>query len=101
MEEFDLEQAYDEQIAPLMARIIEICKQNKIPMAAEFLVRISQNDEEDYRTTFMDHIKERGKIEHMDRIREALEIRRRAASVLTLTTKNKKGDVVDITKIVG
>lgn len=30
------EQIYDEQIAPLMAKIIEICKVEQIPMFAEF-----------------------------------------------------------------
>lgn len=30
------EQIYDEQIAPLMAKIIEICKAEQIPMFAEF-----------------------------------------------------------------
>jgi len=30
------EQIYDEQIAPLMSQIIEICKSENIPMFAEF-----------------------------------------------------------------
>jgi hypothetical protein len=37
---------YDEQIAPLMAQIIEICKQNEIPMFAEF-----QYSDSDFCTT--------------------------------------------------
>lgn len=32
----DNESVYDEQIAPLMAKIIAICKQYKIPMLATF-----------------------------------------------------------------
>lgn len=34
--ETDKEKVYDEQIAPLMSRIIEICKDEQIPMFAEF-----------------------------------------------------------------
>lgn len=33
---YDNELLYDEQIQPLMAQIIEICKANRIPMAASF-----------------------------------------------------------------
>jgi hypothetical protein len=34
---FDLEKVYDEEVAPLMTKIIEICKQHKLPMFATFL----------------------------------------------------------------
>jgi len=34
---FDLEQVYDDQIAPLMTQIIDICKANKLPLFATFL----------------------------------------------------------------
>jgi hypothetical protein len=33
---FDLEKVYDEQISPLMAKIIEICQQHKMPLIASF-----------------------------------------------------------------
>jgi hypothetical protein len=36
---FDREQVYDEEIAPLMARVIAICKDHKIPMLATFCYR--------------------------------------------------------------
>lgn len=32
----DLESVYDEEISPLVTRIIEICKKHDIPMFAEF-----------------------------------------------------------------
>jgi hypothetical protein len=32
----NLEKVYDEQISPLMKQIIDICKENKMPMFAEF-----------------------------------------------------------------
>ncbi len=34
---FDLEGVYDDQVQPLMEKIIEICKQHKLPMFATFL----------------------------------------------------------------
>lgn len=36
-EAFDLENVYDEQIAPLMTKIIAICTEHKLPMFATFL----------------------------------------------------------------
>jgi hypothetical protein len=48
-EEWDLESVYDEQINPLMARIIAICKANRLPMFASFAYR---KDSEDERTDF-------------------------------------------------
>lgn len=36
----DKEKVYDEQIAPLMAKIIEICKTEGIPMFADFSMPI-------------------------------------------------------------
>jgi hypothetical protein len=41
--EFDLEKVYDEQISPLMAQIIEICQQHKIPMVASFQYATEEN----------------------------------------------------------
>jgi hypothetical protein len=32
----DLEKVYDEEISPLMTKIIEVCNREKIPMFAEF-----------------------------------------------------------------
>ena len=44
-EEFwDAEAVYDEHIAPLMTRIIALCKEHRIPLAATFQYG---NDEED------------------------------------------------------
>ena len=33
---FDKEKVYDEEIAPLMSKIIEVCKKHKIPMITAF-----------------------------------------------------------------
>lgn len=34
--EYDLEEVYDERIAPLMSEIIAICQEHKMPMVATF-----------------------------------------------------------------
>ena len=35
-EPYDLEDVYDEKIAPLMDQIIAVCKEHKLPMVASF-----------------------------------------------------------------
>lgn len=44
------EKVYDEEIAPLMAKIIEISKNHEIPMFAEF-----QYEDEGFVTTYIKH----------------------------------------------
>lgn len=41
-----LEEVYDEQISPLMAKIIEICQKNKMAMVASF--SLGQEKDESY-----------------------------------------------------
>ena len=40
---FDLEDVYDNEISPLMLKIIKICKDNKMPMLCTF---VYENDKE-------------------------------------------------------
>jgi hypothetical protein len=42
---FDLESTYDKEVAPLMAKLIDICKKHKLPMFATFLY--ANNPQED------------------------------------------------------
>lgn len=44
-ESWDLEQVYDEKIAPLMTQIIAICKEHRIPVVASFAY--ARNADED------------------------------------------------------
>ena len=53
LEPFDLEQVYDEQIAPLMMRIIEIRNAHRIPMCAAFAYAHSEANPEALCTTTM------------------------------------------------
>lgn len=43
---FDLESVYDEEIAPLMTKIIDICKRHKMPMLASFMYQHHHGEEE-------------------------------------------------------
>lgn len=47
--DFDLEQVYDSQIAPLMEQIISVCKEHKMPMFATFFYK--SDEEDDYTCT--------------------------------------------------
>ena len=55
MKEFDLEQVYDEAIAPLMDQIIAICNEHKMPMGASFCFRNGEDEGEEYCSTFNAH----------------------------------------------
>lgn len=46
--DYDLEQVYDEQIFPLMTKIIEICKEHKMPLFTCFQYKIDEDSEEKY-----------------------------------------------------
>ena len=37
--DYDLEAVYDEQIAPLMAQVIELCQEHQLPVIASFCYR--------------------------------------------------------------
>lgn len=43
---FDKEEIYDKEIAPLMAKIIEICKREGMPMATQFYLKQERDDAE-------------------------------------------------------
>lgn len=45
-ERFDKEAAYDAEINPLMAQIIDICKREAIPMVASFHLRDAAEDDD-------------------------------------------------------
>lgn len=51
--EYDLEAVYDAEIAPLMAQIIDICRQNDIPMVASFAYANYGGDDFGLCTTFV------------------------------------------------
>lgn len=43
---FDKEDIYDNEIAPLMQQILEICKREDLPMTAQFYLKQERDDSE-------------------------------------------------------
>ena len=52
MMKYDKEYIYDKEVAPLMSKIIMVCKDNDIPLIASFCYKAA-NDDEDFCTTFI------------------------------------------------
>ena len=42
---YDKEKVYDDEIAPLMKQIIEICKREQLPMTAQFYLQEEREDD--------------------------------------------------------
>lgn len=53
MEQWTKEDVYDEQIAPLMAQIIAICKEHRIPLVAQFNYAATDEDGPSFCTTIL------------------------------------------------
>lgn len=77
------EQIYDEQVEPLMAKIIEICKANKIAMVATYAI---PNDEDPNLRCTTALVDETGERPH-DLQRALLAVRPPAPAVVALTVK--------------
>nr|WP_026681352.1 hypothetical protein [Priestia megaterium] len=45
---YDKEKVYDEEIAPLMKQIIEICKREELPMVAQYYLKKERDDQDEY-----------------------------------------------------
>jgi hypothetical protein len=45
--DYDLEAVYDEKINPLMAQIIDICKEHRMPLVCSFQYRVHDANTED------------------------------------------------------
>lgn len=90
---FDLENVYDEQIAPLMTQIIEICKHHKLPMFATFLYANDvENDDAGNCTTFL-LFEERPIPSKMMDLRKFLATARPA---MRLRVRNKEGYITQL-----
>jgi len=100
MENFDLEQVYDEQIAPLVAQIIEICKEHKMPFGAQFMYAHTDDEGEQVCSTFMDFRKERGENEHMEELWQVIKPPRRVPA-LDIKTKDANGNITNWTRVIG
>jgi hypothetical protein len=68
------EAAYDEHVSPLMTKIIALCKEHKINMAAQFALDHDENDEPLMCTTVLHNVDpddERG-VERMQQLRRVM-----------------------------
>ena len=96
-EKFDLEKVYDEQINPLMAQIIEVCKQHNMPFIASFQYASDGKDDHQFCTTCV-LPEERPVAPALEKCYDALFTRR--APMMMLTTRDKDGNVTQMTAIV-
>jgi hypothetical protein len=89
---FNLETAYDEEIAPLMTQIIAVCKKHKMPMFATFLYASDQCGDTGSCNTFL-------MFEERDISQEMLDLRefvsRKSAPVMHLTVRDKDGNATE------
>ncbi len=92
MDPFDLESIYDEQIAPLMTKIIKICKKHDLPFVASFCFRFDEDDGADLCTSCVPRGKKEWLPNNLESARLAL-LRKPFFAALTITTPLK-----DITK---
>lgn len=63
---WDLESVYDKEIAPLMARIIEICKEHRLPFVASVAYK-GDTDDDDFGlcSTYLEYDGERPRVEEL------------------------------------
>lgn len=91
---YDLEWVYDEKIAPLMAQIIEVCKEHKLPMFATFQYRSDiegvDDGEDRFCTTNRLFDAERPVNEGVLQLLPTLMRRRRSMVAMTITTTAKE-----------
>lgn len=96
-ESFDLESVYDEQIAPLMTKIIEICHAHKLPMFATFLYLNDLESGDDGLCTTNLMFDERPIPEALLALYRCINPKRQP--VMRLRVRNKEGVVTDETII--
>jgi hypothetical protein len=90
------EKIYDERINPLMAQIIELCKQNGIAMVASFAI---PNDEDDSLRCTSHLADETGAYPFADAARLVRHGHR--TPPMMLTTRDGNGNVTGMTSVIG
>lgn len=93
----DLEKIYDEQVAPLMAQVIEIAKKHDMPFVASFQLTDDQDEDGPLMCTSANLPEECS-----ERLEQAKDILYAPASssVLTLTTRDEQGLITKIENII-
>jgi len=88
---FDLEKVYDEEIFPLMEKIVRVCKDNHLPMFASFLYRSDPegiDDGEDRYCTTSLHYDDHRQSEELAKAQAILTARQRRAFRITVRDGN-------------
>lgn len=60
MKEFDLEAVYDNEISPLMRKIIDICNEHEMPMICSFAYEFGKEETAGFCTTLMNGFEDKG-----------------------------------------
>ena len=101
MEPFDLEAVYDDEIFPLMAAIIAVCKRHKMPMFATFQYVEDEEIGAAHCSTFLVDSPGGGTCHKMRELGRAVDAPGSGASpTLKLTTRGKDGSVTEETVII-
>jgi hypothetical protein len=93
---FDLEEVYDKEIAPLMTKIIEVCKAHNMPMVASFNYACPNENDEEMCTTLIIP-PERGEQRTLRAVKRALFSK--SPEMYRVTEKNADGQVIAQTLI--
>jgi len=97
-EGYDLENVYDEKIAPLMDQIIAICNEHKLPMFSTFMYSCdATGDDAGLCTTNLMFANDRPLNTNVDRLVDVVLPRRTPA--LRMRVRNKEGVVTNETVI--
>lgn len=99
MEPFDLKAVYDEQINPLMAQIIKICNEHNMPFVASFQYGHSEEEGAAFCSSAMLPLKQRPVADELQQAFEIIKPKRRPPTLM-ITTRDKDGNVTQMTAIV-
>ena len=99
LEEFDLESVYDKKINPLMTQIIAICNEHNMPFVASFQYCHSEEEGPGFCSSAMLPLKQRTVAKELQQAFDIIKPKRRAPMMM-LTTRDKDGNVTQMTAIV-
>jgi hypothetical protein len=95
---YDLEKLYDEQVSPLMAKILDICKQNNLPIVVLVQLQSDGEDEFLFSSSAVIPDEDRPISNELNRV-WAIQSGIGGAAKLTITTKDKDGNTTAIEEI--
>lgn len=97
---YDLESVYDKQISPLMAQVIAICKEHRMPMLATFQYQRTEERGEGFCTTMLP-FSERVSSDKLAAAMSALAPRRARLSTITVIKADGTKEITMIADLDG